>query len=285
MIPSLPPHRRALARLGLAPLLVAGALAGGLGYLRHIWPEPRAFVAPRDRAPVTLMSVSADPMWTASVAGHRCLAFLDDFLRRPSWTINLSSGATSCVGETRRGTLTVDAGGDAMWRADNLPARPMHLTPRQIAVLHAAAFASCWRPAETYGRYSSRFVDVHWGGRDAAALRVPESLAQALLDAFIDDAVAQYRHRRLAERADLRATVRLEPHAAPGVHRRTTLTFDAAGALVLRVGRRTITAPPLDDATRVDTIDWIDAGAPSFQMPPRLREAIDHATHVAGLQD
>ncbi len=285
MIPSLPPHRRALVRLGLVPLLVAGALAGGLGYLRHVWPEPRPFVVPRDRAPVTLMSVSAEPLWTEAVDGHRCLAFLDDYLRRPNWTVTLVSGSTHCVGETRQGALTLDADGDATWTADGLPARPMHVTPRQIAVLHAAAYASCWRPAETYGRYSSRFVDVHWGGRDAPARRVPESLAQALLDAFIDDAVADYRDRRLAERGDLRATVRVEPHAAPGVRRRMTLTFDAAGALALRAGRRTITAPPLDDATRVDAIDWIEAGAPSFQMPPRVRAAIDHATHAAGLQD
>jgi len=235
--------------------------------------------------------VALHPMTTdaASLPGldrPLCLAVLEDYLRRPGWQLTLASGVSGCMGDDSRATLTLDASGDASWTGGGLPARPLHLTPVQIAQLHEAAALSCERPAADEGGFASWYVDVHWGSAEAPARRVRESPAQAQLDAFIADAVTQYQYRRLAERADFHATVKLEPYQVMGVSRPMTISFDGRGTLTVRVGRRSVTAEDLDIATRVNAIDWIEMGGPTvLPIPYSLRMALDRATYDAGMQN
>jgi hypothetical protein len=211
---------------------------------------------------------------------------VDDWVRRPNWELTLATGVSGCTGDDHRGSLTVDAAGDAVWIDGGLPARPLHLTPTQLAKLHEVAALSCERPADDVVGYASFFVDVHWGSREAPAQRVRESPAQAQLDAFIDDAVMHYRHRRLAERAAFRATVTVPPHAVPGIDRPTKVSFDGRGALEVKVRGRTVRAEALDVEALVDAIDWVELGGPdALPIPHRLVRALDHATFHAGLQD
>ncbi|HUQ03906.1 MAG TPA: hypothetical protein VM261_15520 [Kofleriaceae bacterium] len=287
MGPVLPPRRRRLRSL-LLPLATAGALAGGVGYVVHVWPAPEPFVVPRDRHPVALVPMTTDAAYLTGTGGT-CLSLLDDYLRRPNWTLTLEAGTSGCTGDSTRDTITLDADGDASWSGGGLLPRPLHLTPTQIAALHAAAALSCERPASEDGSYgySSSFVVVHWGGRDAPERRVGESPAQAALDAFIDDAVMHYRDRRLAERASFRATFDVAPYQVMGVDRPMKVTIDGRGKLTIRVARRTITAEDLDLATLVDAIDWVEQGGPrsdAMLMPFELRMALDRATYMAGVQ-
>jgi hypothetical protein len=283
--PALPPPRRPLRSL-LLPLATAGALAGGLGYLAHVWPSPEPFVVPRDRHPVALVPMTTDAAYVTGTGGA-CLSLLEDYLRRPNWTLTISTGTSGCTGDYMRDTITLDADGDATWSRGGLHPQPMHLTPRQIGALHAAAMLSCDRiPAPDLSPgYSSSFVDVHWGSRDAPARRVRESPAQTALEAFVDDATTHYFHRRLAERGSFRATAALPAYATPGVSRPMTITVEGNGTLTIRVARRTVVAEDLDVEARVDAIDWIEHnGADAYTMPSGLRAAIDRATYDAGLQ-
>jgi hypothetical protein len=205
---------------------------------------------------------------------------------RPGWQLTVTSRSSGCMVDATASSLTVDATGDASWTSYGLPPRPLHLSPGQLAALHAAAAFSCEPPIPDERSSSARFVDLHWGGTKAPARRVLASPAQRQLDAFVDDAVLQYRLRRLAERADFRATVTLEPHTIYRMRHPMTVTFDARGTLTIRIARRTITAPTLDLAARVDAIDWFELGGPSaLRMPPGLADAIDRATYDAGMQN
>lgn len=285
MIPALPPRRRRLRSLVL-PFAAAGALAGSLAYVASIWPAPEPFVVPRDRTPVALVPMTSDAAWTMATDDPRCLLLLEDYLRRPNWQITLTSGSSGCMGDSTSASITLDADGDASWTGGGLPARPLHLTPTQIAALHAVSTTSCDRPQGEDHDYSSGFVDVHWGGRDAPARRVRESPAQAQLDAFVDEAVARYRDRRLDERRDFHATVVVEPYAVIPIRHRMTLTFDAHGKLTIRARGRTVVVPDLDVEAQVDAIDWIELGGPaSLPVPRSLVYVIDRATFDAGLQD
>jgi hypothetical protein len=284
VIPALPPRRRRIRALAL-PLLTAGAIAGGLGYLVSIWPAPEPFVVPRDRTPVAIMPMTSGATYQTGIddSAH-CLALLDDWVRRPNWQLTLDAGVSGCMGDDERESLTVDAAGDASWSRNGLPAVPLHLTPKQLAQLHAAAPLSCVVAEEDRG-YSSWYVDVKWGGDESLARRVYESPAQEQIAAFIADAAMQYRYRRLAESADVTDTIVVPPYTVMAINRPMKITIDGRGALTIRLRGRTIKAANLDIEAHVDAIDWVEAGGPTAaRMPPGLVAAIDHATFDAGLQ-
>ena len=269
----------------MLPLAGAAALAAGLGYLARAWPAPELFVVPADHEELEVMAMTGD-LQVAGIDTEHCLAMVDDWVRRPNWELTLSTGVSGCLGEDHRDRLTVDAAGDAVWSGGGLPARPLHLSPTQLAELHEVATLSCERPADDSVGYASSFVDVHWGSREAPARRVYESPAHAQLDAFIDDAVVHYRHRRLAERAAFRATVTVPPYAVPGIDRPMKVSFDGRGALEVKLRGRTVKAEPLDVEALVDAIDWVELGGPdALPVPHRLMRALDQATFHAGLQD
>jgi hypothetical protein len=285
VIPALPPRRRFLRSL-LLPLATAGTLAGGLGYLAHVWPAPEPFVVPRDRNPVALVPMTTDAAYVTGTGGA-CLSLLEDYLRRPNWTLTISTGTSGCTGDYRRDTITLDADGDATWSRGGLLPQPMHLTPKQIGALHAAAMVSCDRiPAPDLSPgYSSSYVDVHWGGGDAPERRVRESPAQAVLEEFVDDAVTHYFQRRLAERVSFRSAFKVPAYTVPGIHRPIEAALDGRGKLLVHIAGRTITAEQLEIDALVDGIDWIEHNdADAYSMPSGLRVAIDRATYDAGLQ-
>jgi hypothetical protein len=259
-------------------------MAGGLGYLVAIWPAPEPFVVPHDRDPVAVIPMTAVDGIDDS---DHCMALLEDWVRRPHWVVTLDVGVSGCTGDYIHDSLTVDSAGDAAWSRYGLPSVPLHLTPPEIAELHAAAPASCRRPDDVPVGLSSSFVDVHWGGAEAPARRVRESDARDLLSVFVSNAIQRYRYRRIAERADYRATFVVERYTVPGVDRPMTITFDGRGALTIRLRGRTIKAETLDIESRVDAIDWIEADGPAtyVRMPPGLLVAVDRATFDAGLQN
>jgi hypothetical protein len=286
VIPALPPRRRRIRALALS-VLAAGAVAGGLGYLVAVWPAPEPFVVPRDRTPVAILPMTNGATYVTGIDdGEHCLALLDDWVRRPNWTLTLDTGVSACMGDDERESLTVDSAGDAAWSRNGLPAVPLHLTPTQLASLHAAAPLTCVVPEEERGGFASYYVDVKWGGDQSLARRVHESPAQAQIQSFIDDAAMQYRYRRLAESADFHATVMLDAYTIIAIDRRMSITFDARGALTIRLRKHTIKAQSLDIETLVDAMDWVESGETSLRRPPPgLVAAIDHATFDAGLQN
>jgi hypothetical protein len=287
MIPTFPPRPRRLRSLAL-PLLTAGALAAGLGYLVTIWPAPKPFVVPRDRAPgeITLVPLTTEAQYLGLASTSRCLAVLDDFARRPNWQLTIAHGVQGCVGDTVFGVLEVDAAGQAAWISGGLSARPLHLSAAQLAKLHAATALSCDSPPDHVVGYESDYVNIHWGSPRTPSFRVRKSPAFDQVVAFLDDAVESYRARRLAERADFRATVAIEPHTILSVRQPMTVTFDGSGKLSIRLRGRTISAEKLDDAALVDAIDWVEHdGAIAWHPPDGLRAAIDRATYDAGMQD
>ena len=285
MIPALPPRRRRLRPL-LLSLVTAGAVAGGLGYLVAVWPAPEPFVVPRDRTPVAIGPMTNGATYATGIDDkEHCLALVDDWVRRPNWTLTLDTGVSGCMGDDERESLTVDSAGDGAWSRNGLPAVPLHLTPTQLASLHAAAPLTCVTPEEKRGDYSSWYVDVKWGGDQSLARRVYESPAQEQIATFISDAAMQYRYRRLAESTDVTDTIVVPPYTVTSINRPMTITIDGRGALTIRLRGRTIKAENLDVESHVDALDWVEAGGPTdVRMPPGLVAAIDRATFDAGLQ-
>lgn len=274
---------RSSARAVVLSALAAAAGACGLGYLVQVWPAPEPFpvhVAP----PPQLVPMQAG---FGQVGGDdpQCLAFLDEWVRHPNWQLTVTRGYSGCTGESIGDAITVDATGHAVWTGPRQPTRTMHLTPAQLAKLHAAAGLSCDRDREL--SYSSSWIDVAWGGTGAPSRRVLASDAQDQIELFFADAIDAYVSRRMDERRDFRATVEIPAFAARVLlDRAVTVTVDATGRVDVRAGRRRVHATLANREEIVAVIDWVElGGALPFDMPQGLVGVIDHATYDAGWQD
>jgi hypothetical protein len=279
------PLRRPRRALLLSTL--AAAVAGcGIGYVVHVWPAPEPFIVPHDDVPVPALLVMNGRPDAVGPEGHQCLALLDEWVRHPNWEVTIRRGVTGCTGEWVQATLTVDASGDAVLLGDNLPPRPLHLTPPELQRLHTAAFLSC-DPDPAPSSYASDWIDLQWGG-DASEMgrRVSPSPVYHQLAGFLDDAVAAYSARRLAERRDFGATVVVPADVASvRLRKAVSVTVTGAGEVDVYAGRRRITTTGrLDASDLVAAIDWIELdNADPMHIPDGLARLLADLADEHGL--
>lgn len=183
---ALPPLRARARRLLLATV---GAAAAGtaLGYLVAVWPAPEPIRDPfvHDTAVYSLTMSSESPLLRDD---PRCALFLDDWMRRPGWSLTLVQQHGDLTGDV----FTVDATGRVTWTHDHAPPRTLHVSPVMLKRLHDLAGVSCKVEPDPSWRGSSPEIRLAWGPTaQAPGPRLPEtSPAHVAFAAFLDDVVA-----------------------------------------------------------------------------------------------
>lgn len=246
----------ALTGTRLVTLAIVSSSAFGL---YQAWPaaeepSPAAVVRPVTYSYVPLLG---DPTREIEDAreqqGAGCAPFIAPLIAHPNWSLQIADGASGCMGDYIRHTYEVRADGSASWTRINMPARVLHLTAPELALITRSSEFPCGR-TDPVG-YSFGWMRIAPGGDPTgrgAAVVPSSSLAGMMLDAVLTGAVERYRTQRLVEIGAY------ELHLT-GIYdgRRYRIDMDGTGRLLVRRGKREMMSRLLEPAERVDAFDFL----------------------------
>ena len=238
---------------------MAGALACAAGFgLYRVWPaaEPDRVRAP---APPTYSYVAmlGDPTHSIQDSQDRggagCAPFIKPLIAHPNWSLQIVDGASGCTGDWIHDTYEVHSDGSVLWTSEGMPARVLHLTAPELALITRANDFPCGRTDEV--SYSYGWMRIAPGGDPkgrGAGVLPQSSLAGTMLSSVLAGAAERYRTARLSEIGPF------ELHLATKIGRmRYRIDMDATGHLVFHRGKHEMTVRIIEPAERVELFDFL----------------------------
>lgn len=251
-------------------MAAAVTFAAAFGLYR-VWPDPAPDRVPRtpSPAPVTYsyVTVFGDPTGAIEDArehqGAGCAPSIAPLIAHPNWSLQLVEGESGCTGEWVRNSYEVFADGSVLWEAEHLPARVLHLTAPELALITRTNDFPCGR-TDPVG-YGYDWMRIAPGGdpEGRGAASIPSSsLAGGMLGAVMQGAIERYRAARLAQIGpfELRLGVQLG-------RSRYKITLDGTGHLVFRRGHDELPTRILEPAERVDLFDFLATRVGAVRIP------------------
>jgi hypothetical protein len=229
--------KRVLVALGI----VTGAVAA----------MPRADAPAVTAQTVRYVPLSGEPLRDVVEDGVRCLPFLAPITAHPRWQLQVAHGHSGCMGDWLLGSFSIGSDGKVVWSQPRMPDRTLELSPAQLATMRGLDRLDCVR-TEPVGYGEEWFRVGIGGGIDAtggAQISRHSTLGEALVT-LVDELLAQYRAKRLAQFAPITVDLTLD-----GYH----LALRGTHVTVTRRGRVWLDRD-VDDALVVDLLDaMIDA--------------------------
>ncbi len=264
---------------------MAAAVACSAAFgLYRAWPAPEPDPV-RAPAPPTYSYVPllGDP--TRSIEdsqaqhGAGCAPFIAPLLAHPNWSLQIADGTTGCTGDWIRNTYEVRADGSVRWIAETMPARELHLTAPEMALLTRVDDFPCGR-TDPVG-YSFGWMHIAPGGdpRGRGAAEVPaSSLAGTMIEAVMAGAIDRYRAARLAQIGPF------EVHLTTKIGRtRYSIDLDATGHLVFHRGKHEMTVRILEPSERVELFDFLGTRI-GARRDPELDPVVGGVLVAAGVR-
>jgi hypothetical protein len=239
--------------------LVAAAIACSAAFgLYRVWPAAAPDPVRAPAAPTySYVPLLGDP--TGSIADSQaqsaagCAPFIATLTAFRNWSLQIVDGASGCTGDWIHDTYEVHSDGSVLWTAERMPARVLHLTAPELALITRTNDFPCQRTDST--GYTYNWMRIAPGGdpegRGAAELP-SRSLAGEMLQAVMQGAIERYRTARLAEIGPF------ELHLTTEIgRRRYRIDMDATGHVALHRGRRELTVRILEPGERAELFDHL----------------------------
>lgn len=273
-------------RVGL--IVVLALSLTGAAALRRAWPAPEPLVVAEERPRYLQVHGYLFRGEGMEEDDPNCLAFLDEWMAHPGWTLTLTRAVSADVSVDFDDAVVLDSEGHGALLDPAGHRRPVLISQVHLDAIRAAARASCVYRRERWSDGSGvPSIGVIWGGFAPSPrwlgsswdfapfdVRVGDADAQARLTAVVASIASDYAYRRLADRGAFRLAATL-PAGTRGLRQQgaVRVTVDDEGRLEVRTDGWLRGVRELRDPVELAAmLDWIETdGAVPAQLPGHVR--------------